>query len=181
MLESTVFTNFSVFMKSPSGAQRALRDRLSWLKAHVGFAFFGKCEKLFKNEDNLEKGGLNMKSGKDVETKMMTMLGPAAFYIGLLIAVIAMFITPSGWLYVALGILGVIIGLLNITAEESEPFLFATIAFIVAALGMQSLITTAGVTVPKELTRLAANITVLVGAAAIIIALRAIYETAKCK
>jgi hypothetical protein len=122
-----------------------------------------------------------MKVGKNAESKMMTMLGPAAFYIGLLIVVITMFITPSGWLYVVLGILGVIVGLLNITSKESGPFLFATIAFIVAALGMQTLITTAGVAVPKELTRLAANITVLVGAAASIIALKAIYEAARGK
>ena len=122
-----------------------------------------------------------MKIGKDAESKMMTMLGPVAFYIGLLIVIIAMFVTPSGWLYVVLGILGVIVGLLNITSKESGPFLFATIAFIVAALGMQTLITTAGVAVPKELTRLAANITVLVGAAAVIIALRAIYEAARGK
>ena len=122
-----------------------------------------------------------MKIGKGAESKMMTMLGPAAFYIGLLIVIIAMFVTPSGWLYVALGILGVIVGLLNITSKESGPFLFATIAFIVAALGMQTMITTAGVAVPKELTRLAANITVLVGAAAVIIALRAIYEAARGK
>jgi len=122
-----------------------------------------------------------MKSGKDVESKMMTMLGPAAFYIGLVIVVITMFINPSGWLYVVLAILGVIVGLLNITSKESGPFLFATIAFIVAALGMQTLITQAGVAVPKDLTRLAANITVLVGAAAVIIALRAIYEAARGK
>jgi hypothetical protein len=122
-----------------------------------------------------------MKIGKDAESKMMTMLGPAAFYIGLLIVIITMFVTPSGWLYVVLGILGVVVGLLNITSKESGPFLFATIAFIVAALGMQTLITTAGVAVPKELTRLAANITVLVGAAAVVIALRAIYEAARGK
>ena len=122
-----------------------------------------------------------MKSGKDVETKMMTMLGPAAFYIGLIIAIIAMFITPSGWLYVVLAILGVIVGLLNITAKESGPFLFATIAFIVAAFGMYSLITAAGVLIRVQLIRLAANITVLVGSAAVIIALKAIYEAARGK
>jgi hypothetical protein len=122
-----------------------------------------------------------MKAGKDVESKMMTMLGPAAFYIGLLIAVIAMFITPSGWLYVVLAILGVIVGLLNITAKESGPFLFATIAFIVAAFGMYSLITATGIIIRKELIRLAANITVLVGSAAVIIALKAIYEAARGK
>lgn len=112
-------------------------------------------------------------------TKAITLLGPAAFYIGLLIIIAAMFITPSGWLYVGLAVLGVIVGLLNITARESGPFLFATIAFIVAALGMQLMITAAGVKVPAELTRLAANITVFVGVSAIIIALRSIFEAAK--
>lgn len=128
-----------------------------------------------------------MKKGKEVGVKALTLLGPVAFYIGLLIAVVAAFITPSGWLYVGLAIIGVIVGLLNITAHESGPFLFATIAFIVAALGMQSMITAAGltttpvVTVPATLTKLGANITVLVGAAAMVIALRAIYEAAKGK
>jgi len=126
-----------------------------------------------------------MKRRKEVETKAITLLGPVAFYIGLLIVVVAMFIKPSGWLYVGLAVLGVIVGLLNITARESGPFLFATIAFIVAALGMQYMITAAGtaagVSVPEKLTRLGANITVLVGAAAMVIALRAIYEAARGK
>lgn len=121
-----------------------------------------------------------MKMGK-TGGKAMTLLGPVAFYIGLLIIIVAAFITPSGWLYVGLAVLGVIVGLLNITARESGPFLFATIAFIVAALGMQLMITQAGVAVPTELTRLAANITVFVGVSAVIIALRSIYETARSK
>jgi len=122
-----------------------------------------------------------MKRGKEVETKAITLLGPAAFYIGLVIVIVAAFIRPSGWLYVGLAVLGAIVGLLNITARESGPFLFATIAFIVAALGMQLMITAAGVDVPEKLTRLAANITVFIGVAAIIIALRAIYEAARGK
>jgi len=122
-----------------------------------------------------------MKRRKEVRVKAITLLGPAAFYIGLVIVIIAAFIRPSGWLYVGLAVLGAIVGLLNITARESGPFLFATIAFIVAALGMQLMITAAGVDVPEKLTRLAANITVFIGVAAIIIALRAIYEAARGK
>ena len=107
-------------------------------------------------------------------------MGPAAFYIGLLIALIAAFVAqPSSWLYVGLAVLGVVIGLLNVTAKETGPFLFASIAFIVAAIGMASLIPLAGVAIPIELIRLAANITVLVGSAAMLIALRAIYGMAK--
>ncbi len=111
---------------------------------------------------------------KNVEA--VALIGPAVFYIGLLIALGTAFLDPTGWLYVGLGALGVVIGLLNITARESSPFLLASIAFIVAAIGMQSLIQVA---IPVELTRLAANLTVLVGGAAMVIALRAIYEAAK--
>ena len=111
--------------------------------------------------------------------ELIALVGPTAFYIGLLIALIAAFVTPSGWLFVALGVLGVIVGLLNITARETSPFLLASIAFIVAAWGMQSLIVVAGISMKAELTQLAANLTTLVGAAAMVISLRAIYEVAK--
>ncbi|MBA7501690.1 hypothetical protein ES706_00264 [subsurface metagenome] len=124
-------------------------------------------------------GGLNLARVKSVEK--MALLGPAAFYIGLLIVLVTAFVTPSRELFTVLAVLGVIVGLLNITARESSPFLLATIAFVVTALGMQMMITFTGVTIPTELTRLAANVTTLVGAAAMVIALRAIYEAAKGK
>ena len=120
---------------------------------------------------------------KAVEKGIMSLLGPAAFYIGLLIALIAALVAaPSSWLYVGLAVLGVIVGLLNITAEQSAPFLLASIAFIVTAFGMQSLIATTGaVAIPVELTQLAINITVFVGSGAMLIALKAIYGLAKSR
>ncbi|MDI6643079.1 MAG: hypothetical protein QMD95_03400 [Candidatus Hodarchaeaceae archaeon] len=116
-----------------------------------------------------------------VVEKGISLLGPVAFYVGLLITLGTAFITPSGWLYVGLAVIGVIVGLLNVTAKETGPFLFASIAYIVAALGMASLIPLAGVAIPPELIRLATNITVLVGAGAMLIALKAIYEISKGK
>ena len=116
---------------------------------------------------------------KAPEKKLIALVGPAAFYIGLLIALVAAFVSPSWELYAALGVLGVIVGLLNITARETSPFLLATIAFIVAAFGMQYLVAEVGVSVKAELTQLAANLTTLVGAAAMVVSLRAIYEAAK--
>lgn len=121
---------------------------------------------------------------KATKKELIALAGPAAFYIGLLIALIAAFVTPSGWLFVALGVLGVIVGLLNITTRETSPFLLASIAFIVAAWGMWTLMVTALVpNIPeiltKEFLRLATNLTVLIGAAAMVISLRAIYEVAK--
>ena len=122
-----------------------------------------------------------MKKAEAVKLKAIVLLGPVAFYIGLLIALGTAFIEPSGWLYVGLGVLGVIVGVLNITARETGPFLLASIAFIVGALGMYSLITAAGVVIPEKLVRLAANLATLVGAAAMVVALRAIHEAAKGK
>lgn len=114
-------------------------------------------------------------------SEMMALVGPAAFYAGLIVAVLAALMMPSGLLYVGLAAIGVLVGILNITAKETGPFLFSSIAFIVAALGMQSLITTSGVSIPNQLIALAANITVLVGTAAIVISIRAIYEMAKSR
>ncbi len=119
------------------------------------------------------------------KTKPIELVGPAAFYIGLVIALVTAFIDPSKWLFVGLGVLGVIVGLLNITARETGPFLLASVAFVVAALGMYVLVTAAGltaapaVTIPDWLVRLAANLTALVGAAAMVVALRGVYEAAK--
>ena len=119
------------------------------------------------------------------KVEAVALIGPAVFYIGLLIALGTAFLNPTGWLYVGLGALGVIIGLLNITIRESGPFLLASIAFIVIAVGVANLVTAAGLTVtpamviPNVLVRLAANLTVLVGGAAMVVALRAIYEAAR--
>ena len=116
--------------------------------------------------------------------KVIALIGPGAFYIGLLIALGAAFIDPSGWLYVGLAVIGVIVGLLNITAKEVSPFLFASIAFIVAALGMAylvNLMVPAKMVEYPEFLRLATNVVVLVGAGAMVISLRAIYELAKGK
>ncbi|MEW6221811.1 MAG: hypothetical protein AB1476_00610 [Candidatus Hadarchaeota archaeon] len=120
-----------------------------------------------------------MPRGKEAAASTMKLIGPIAFYVGLLISLVAMFITPSGWLYVGLAVLGIIAGLANVTAKETGPYLFASIAFIITALGMTSLITLNGVVIPAELIRLAANITVFVGAGAVLIALKAIYGIAK--
>ncbi len=124
---------------------------------------------------------------KPSKKKLIALVGPSAFYIGLVIALVAVLIEPSGWLYLVLGVLGVIIGLLNVTARETSPFLLASIAFIAAAWGMWTLMTTAFslalVSIPeiltKELLRLATNLTVLIGASAMVISLRAIYEASK--
>jgi hypothetical protein len=121
-----------------------------------------------------------MREGSGKAPAFMVLVGPVAWYVGLLVALGAAFVEPSGWLYVVLAIIGVIVGLLNITAKETGPFLFASIAFIVAVLGMAWLVGER-ITPAPEILQLATNLVVLIGAGAMIISLRAIYELAKAK
>ncbi len=108
------------------------------------------------------------------------LIGPAAFYVALLIAVVAaVAMDPSGKLYAALAVLGLIVAVCNITGEETEKFIMGSIAFIIAATGMHRMITATDVSLADEIVRLAANITVLLGAGVVLIALKAVYQLAK--
>jgi hypothetical protein len=54
-------------------------------------------------------------------------IGKWAFIIGLVLAVLAGLLFQPGWALWVLAILGVIVGFLNITAEETRGFLLASI------------------------------------------------------
>jgi hypothetical protein len=62
-----------------------------------------------------------------------------------------------------------------------NAFILSSVAFILSAFAMYSLITATGVTLDDRLVKLAANISVLLGAGVVIIALKAIYRMAKAK
>jgi len=58
--------------------------------------------------------------------------GGIAFIIGMVLAIlIALFGTTATWPIWVLAVLGLIVGLLNVTGRESGKFLLATIAFMV--------------------------------------------------
>ena len=75
--------------------------------------------------------------------------------------------------------IGVIAGILMITAREIGPFLLSSTTIIVAALSMQVVITAVLNTIPEHLIRLTANVVTLLGTAVIVVALRAIYDIFK--
>ena len=104
-------------------------------------------------------------------------IGHYAFILGILLAIVSAFVPSlrgdvSIWLMV---ILGVIVGLLNITAKEVSVFLIATMALIMAssasALSLAVIWT--------GLTAILGNVIVFVAPAAIIVALKAIYALAE--
>lgn len=68
-------------------------------------------------------------------------LGPWAYIVGVIVAVLAGFAAPANTMVaLVLGVLGLIVGLLNITDKEVQLFLVASIAFIVSASSLASVV-----------------------------------------
>jgi hypothetical protein len=105
----------------------------------------------------------------------MEKIGTWAFLIGVLIAVVAGLIptlpaTQVAWVLV---ILGLVVGFLNIRAREAQEFLVACIAILVVA-GMGGL-----PPLGRTLGTILTNIIAFVAPAAILVALRAIWQLAE--
>lgn len=107
----------------------------------------------------------------------MGRIGAWAFLVGIILAVIFAFVSAGSleqWLVYLLIVIGLIIGLLNITEKEVQPFLIAgAILVIVTALGSDVVV---------EITYLALilkNIMLLFVPATIIVALKSVFSLAK--
>jgi len=102
-------------------------------------------------------------------------LGGWAFLIGVVLAVIFGFVAPAGaWFPWLMVIIGLIVGLLNITDEETQPFLMAgTVLVIVSALGGDVFSEVA------FLGPMLSNINMLFVPATIITALKSVFSLAK--
>jgi uncharacterized membrane protein YccC len=64
----------------------------------------------------------------------MSKLGAWAFIVGLILAIVIALISgtqPPAWGLVTLAVLGIVVGLLNITEKEVQMFLIATIGFLI--------------------------------------------------
>jgi hypothetical protein len=100
-----------------------------------------------------------------------------AFFVGLLIAVVAgLFRDIFGpeVLVTTLVILGFIVGLFNLTAKETMPFLLACVALMLAGIVNLGLIPGIGIYIRSILS----NIVVFVAPGAIIVGMKAIWNLA---
>ncbi len=114
-----------------------------------------------------------MKSGKSGSS---VSIGGIAFIIGLIVAVLAGFLVNLGVAtVVVLLILGLIIGLLNVTGSEATPFLIATIALMIAGSASLGVIPGVG----SYVTRALSAVVIFVAPAAIVVAVKQIYGLAK--
>ena len=107
-----------------------------------------------------------------------TAVGHYAFIIGVIIAIVVPFLPVLRDIAVYLMVLlGIIVGLLNITAKEINSFLIAAVTLIVASA--TSAQTIASIWYP--LIRILGNIVIFVAPAAIIVSLKAVYALAEKK
>ena len=105
---------------------------------------------------------------------MDSKLGHWAFIIGVLLAVISGLVPALQTAFItwALVILGLVVGLLNITSKEQEKFLVAVVALVLVSSGLD--IPALGGIVQNIM----ANILALSAPAALVVALKAIYVLA---
>ncbi len=113
----------------------------------------------------------------------MDKVGVWSFYAGLVIAVAATALSPSGVGALTasiLGVLGLVVGLLNVVGKEVTQFLIAAIAFIVGASSLSTLLAAipgVGAFIPSFLQA----VVIFVVPSAAIVALKAIWGITKSK
>ena len=110
----------------------------------------------------------------------LDLIGKWAFIIGIVIAVLAAFVTAvsTATIILILFILGLIVGFLNIDKKNTTEFLVAVIALLavgsLGALSIGQLVTTVG-----YLQEILGNFIVFVAAAALVVSLKAVIVTSK--
>jgi hypothetical protein len=106
--------------------------------------------------------------------RRMDKIGKYVFIVGLIIAFLASIVTSYGWVAWVLAILGVIVGFLNVSAEETRTFLISGIALLLVATSVQVLPVIGGV-----VSLIASNLIAFIAPAMFVVALKALFETAR--
>jgi zinc transporter ZupT len=101
-------------------------------------------------------------------------IGKWAFVAGLVIAVLAGIFLQPDWAIWVLAILGVIVGLLNVTAEDTRGFLLAAIALALSATALNTI-----PVVGKAFELILPFVVAFVSGAMIVVALKELLQTAR--
>jgi hypothetical protein len=102
-------------------------------------------------------------------------IGRWAFIAGIVVAVLAgLFVVGVSWVTWVLAILGLVVGFLNVSTAEPQRFLLAAVALTLSASAVLSL-----PVVGFVLTNILANVLIFIAAAMLVVAIRALLETAK--
>ncbi|MBN1135148.1 MAG: hypothetical protein JXM73_01090 [Anaerolineae bacterium] len=101
-------------------------------------------------------------------------VGKWAFIVGLVVAVVIGYFFQAAWAIWVLAVLGVIVGLLNVSREDTQSFLLAAVAFGLSATALS--------TVPllgTAITNILHYVAAFVAGAMIVVALKVLLQTAR--
>jgi ATP synthase protein I len=102
-------------------------------------------------------------------------VGKWAFIVGLVLAVVAgILFEAEEWVFWVLAILGVVVGLLNIAGVNTQGFLLAAIALTLSATALNTI-----PVVGETLSNILEYVAAFVAGAMIVVALKALFETAR--
>ena len=104
----------------------------------------------------------------------MALVGKCAFVVGLVIAVAGGLGFEQAWFGWGLAVLGLIVGFLNINDKESQTFLLAAIALIVAASAVGAI-----PYIGEVATRIIANLVLFLGGAVLVVAVKSLFAVAR--
>ena len=104
----------------------------------------------------------------------MALVGKVSFVVGLVIAVAGGLGFEQTWFGWALAVLGLIVGFLNISDKESQTFLLAAIALIVAANAVGEI-----PHIGEAVTRVIANLVLFVGGAVLVVVVKSLFAVAR--
>ena len=116
------------------------------------------------------------------QRSMIGIIGAIAFFAGMLLAIIGGGVSrENGTIVLILVIMGIIIGLFNITGREMIPFLVAAIALVVVGIAVQPFSPLDDVIdgLGRVLNGMVAYVAVLMTPAAIINAVRVVWSLAQ--
>ena len=106
-------------------------------------------------------------------------VGRYLFLLGLVISVIAGFVNIPVWGLVGLLVLGIIVGVINITGKEVQPFLLGTVALMLVGTSTLSLMATIpGGDVAAAIIQ---HFVAFVSGGALIVALKEVYQLTSTK
>ncbi len=104
----------------------------------------------------------------------MANLGKWAFIGGLAIAVLGGLGLEQTWFVWVLAVLGLIVGFMNVKGPETQSFLLAAIGLMLSATAVQAVPFVGGM-----VTSVVANLVVFLAPAVLVVALKALFATAR--
>ena len=108
----------------------------------------------------------------------MLNVGKWAFTLGVLLAIVTGFFAIKEIVFVLL-ILGLVVGFLNITAEEAVSYLIAVISLLVIGVGMLAALQAIQINLPASAQTIFANFITFISASGFVVAFKAVLAMGK--